>query len=86
MKKVMLCLSIAVPALAQQWEAILPDSVSISDGFINDDNTIELVGYSGNYGAYFRVFGDGNYEKTIFPAPEHVSTAEKSTNINKIII
>lgn len=55
---------------AQQWEAILSDSVSISNGFINEDNTMELVGYSGNYGAYFRVFGDGQYEVTTFPAPE----------------
>ena len=54
----------------QQWEAILPDTVSISSGFINEDNTMELVGYSGNYGAYFRVFGDGYYETTTFPAPE----------------
>ena len=54
----------------QQWEAILSDTVSISSGFINEDNTMELVGYSGNYGAYFRVFGDGNYETTTFPAPE----------------
>lgn len=46
------------------------NSVSISDGFTNEDNTMELVGYSGNYGAYFRVFGDGNYETTTFPAPE----------------
>ena len=55
---------------AQQWETILSDTVSISSGFINEDNTMELVGYSGNYGAYFRVFGDGNYETTTFPAPE----------------
>ena len=54
----------------QQWEAILSDTVSISSGFINEDNTMELVGYSGNYGAYFRVFGDGHYETTTFPAPE----------------
>ena len=55
---------------AQQWETILSDTVSISSGFINEDNTMELVGYSGNYGAYFRVFGDGHYETTTFPAPE----------------
>ena len=55
---------------AQQWETILSDTVSISSGFINEDNTMELVGYSGNYGAYFRVFGDGQYEVTTFPAPE----------------
>ena len=55
---------------AQQWETILSDTVSISSGFINEDNTMELVGYSGNYGAYFRMFGDGNYETTTFPAPE----------------
>ena len=55
---------------AQQWETILPDSVSISGGFINEDNTTELVGCSGNDGAYFRVFEDGQYETTTFPAPE----------------
>ena len=54
----------------QQWETILSDTVSISSGFINENNTMELVGYSGNYGAYFRVFGDGHYETTTFPAPE----------------
>ncbi|KWW27663.1 MAG: hypothetical protein AUK64_2093, partial [bacterium P201] len=48
----------------------MSDTVSISSGFINEDNTMELVGYSGNYGAYFRMFGDGNYETTTFPAPE----------------
>ena len=55
---------------AQQWETILSDTVSISSGFINEDNTVELVGYSGNYGVYFRVFGDGRYETITFPAPE----------------
>ena len=55
---------------AQQWETVLPDSVSISGGFINEDNTTELVGCSGNDGAYFRVFEDGQYETTTFPAPE----------------
>ncbi len=54
----------------QQWETVLPDSVSISGGFINEDNTTELVGCSGNDGAYFRVFEDGQYETTTFPAPE----------------
>ena len=54
----------------QQWEAILPDTVSISSGFIHEDNTMELVGCSGNDGAYFKVFGDGYYETTTFPAPE----------------
>ncbi len=55
---------------AQQWETVLPDSVSISGGFINEDNTTELIGCSGNDGAYFRVFEDGQYETTTFPAPE----------------
>ena len=66
----MLCALLPFVVFAQQWEAILPDSVSISSGFINEDNTVELVGYSGNYGAYFRVFGDGRYETTTFSAPE----------------
>ena len=74
MKKqfIMICCLMVLAAMgyAQQWETILPDSVSISGGFINEDNTMELVGYSGNYGAYFRVFGDGYYETTTFPAPE----------------
>ncbi len=73
MRKAVLLLLLAAwtfPVMAQQWEAILSDTVSISSGFINEDNTMELVGYSGNYGAYFRVFGDGNYETTTFPAPE----------------
>ena len=61
---------LAVMGRAQQWETILPDSVSISSGFINEDNTMELVGCSGNDGAYFKVFGDGHYETTTFPAPE----------------
>ena len=71
-KIIMLCclMVLAVMGRAQQWETILPDSVSISGGFVNEDNTIELVGCSGNYGAYFRVFGDGYYETTTFPAPE----------------
>lgn len=66
----MLCALLPFVIFAQQWKAILPDTVSISSGFINEDNTMELVGYSGNYGAYFRVFGDGHYETTIFPAFE----------------
>ena len=68
----MLCclMVLAVMGRAQQWETILPDSVSISSGFINEDNTMELVGCSGNDGAYFKVFGDGHYETTTFPAPE----------------
>jgi hypothetical protein len=68
----MLCclMVLAVIGRAQQWETILPDSVSISSGFINEDNTMELVGCSGNDGAYFKVFGDGHYETTTFPAPE----------------
>lgn len=73
MRKAVLLLLLAAwtfPVMAQQWEAILSDTVSISSGFINEDNTMELVGYSGNYGAYFRVFGDGHYETTTFPAPE----------------
>ena len=73
MRKAVLLLLLAAwtfPVVAQQWEAILSDTVSISSGFINEDNTMELVGYSGNYGAYFRVFGDGHYETTTFPAPE----------------
>lgn len=71
-KIIMLCcmMVLAVMGRAQQWETILPDSVSISSGFINEDNTMELVGCSGNDGAYFRVFGDGYYETTTFPAPE----------------
>ncbi|MBR6227636.1 MAG: T9SS type A sorting domain-containing protein [Bacteroidales bacterium] len=72
-KKIMMicCLMVmAAMGYAQQWETILSDTVSISSGFINEDNTMELVGYSGNYGAYFRVFGDGHYETTTFPAPE----------------
>ncbi|KWW24666.1 MAG: hypothetical protein F082_1570, partial [bacterium F082] len=65
------CLMVmAATGYAQQWETILSDTVSISSGFINENNTMELVGYSGNYGAYFRVFGDGHYETTTFPAPE----------------
>jgi len=66
----MLCALLPFVIFAQQWKAILPDTVSISSGFINEDNTMELVGYSGNYGAYFRVFGDGHYETTIFTASE----------------
>ena len=66
----MLCALLPFVVFAQQWETILSDTVSISSGFINEDNTMELVGYSGNYGAYFRVFGDGHYETTTFPAPE----------------
>ena len=66
----MLCALLPFVVFAQQLKAILPDTVSISSGFINEDNTMELVGYSGNYGAYFRVFGDGHYETTIFPASE----------------
>ena len=54
----------------QQWEAILPDTVSISSGFIHEDNTMELVGCSGNDGAYFKVFEDGQYEITTFSALE----------------
>lgn len=61
---------IAATSYGQQWETVLPDSVSISGGFVNEDNTIELVGCSGNDGAYFRVFKDGQYETTTFPAPE----------------
>ena len=68
----MLCclMVMAATSYAQQWETILPASVSISSGFINEDNTMELVGCSGNDGAYFKVFGDGHYETTTFPAPE----------------
>ena len=65
------CLMVlAVLGRAQQWETILPDSVSISSGFINEDNIMELVGYSGNEGAFFKVFENGQYETTTFPAPE----------------
>ncbi len=66
----MLCATLPFVVFAQQWEAVLPDTVSINNGFINEDNTMELVGYSGNDGAYFKVFGDGQYETTTFPAPE----------------
>lgn len=68
----MLCclMVMAATSYGQQWETVLPDSVSISGGFINEDNTTELVGCSGNDGAYFRVFEDGQYETTTFPAPE----------------
>ena len=68
----MICCLMMMAAMgyAQQWETVLPDSVSISGGFINEDNTTELVGCSGNDGAYFRVFEDGQYETTTFPAPE----------------
>jgi len=72
-KKIMMtcCLMVmAATSYGQQWETILPDSVSISSGFINEDNTMELVGCSGNDGAYFKVFGDGQYQTTTFPAPE----------------
>ncbi len=71
-KNIMICclMVLAVMGRAQQWETILPDSVSISSGFINEDNTMELVGCSGNDGAYFKVFGDGQYQTTTFPAPE----------------
>ena len=65
------CLMVmAATSYGQQWETVLPDSVSISGGFVNEDNTTELVGCSGNDGAYFKVFGDGYYETTTFPAPE----------------
>ena len=71
-KYITLCclMVIAATSYAQQWETILPASVSISSGFINDDNTMELVGYSGNDGAFFKVFGDGQYQTITFPAPE----------------
>ena len=72
-KKIMMicCLMVmAATSYGQQWETVLPDSVSISGGFVNEDNTIELVGCSGNDGAYFKVFGDGQYQTTTFPAPE----------------
>ena len=72
-KKIMMicCLMVmAGTSYGQQWETVLPDSVSISGGFVNEDNTIELVGCSGNDGAYFRVFEDGQYETTTFPAPD----------------
>lgn len=55
---------------AQQWEAVLPDSVRLHTGFVNEDNSTELVGFSGNDGAYFKVYADGSYESVIFPAPE----------------
>lgn len=72
MKYITLCclMVLAAASYGQQWETILPDSVSISSGFINEDNTMELVGCSGNDGAYFKVFGDGQYQTTTFPAPE----------------
>ena len=60
----------AATSYGQQWETVLPDSVSISGGFVNEDNTIELVGCSGNDGAYFKVFEDGQCETTTFPAPD----------------
>lgn len=56
--------------LAQQWETVLPDSVAISNGFINDDNTMEFVGYSGNDGAYVKVYENGQYEITTFSVLE----------------
>lgn len=55
---------------SHQWETVLPDSVTITNGFINGDNTTELVGRAGNDGAYIKVFGDGRYEMATFPAPE----------------
>ena len=71
-KIIMLCclMVLAATGYGQQWETVLPDSVSISGGFINEDNTTELVGCSGNDGAYFRVFEDGQYETTTFSALE----------------
>ncbi|MBQ6306954.1 MAG: T9SS type A sorting domain-containing protein [Bacteroidales bacterium] len=68
----MLCclMVMAATSYGQQWETVLPDSVSISGGFVNEDNTIELVGCSGNDGAYFKVFEDRQCETTTFPAPD----------------
>ena len=45
--------------LAQQWETVFPDTVAISNGFINVDNAMEFVGYSGNNGAYIKVYENG---------------------------
>lgn len=71
-KSLLLMLGVLSPFMvfSQQWETILPDSAAVIKGFINVDNTTELVGYAGNDGAYLKVFGDGQYEMTTFPAPE----------------
>lgn len=59
---------------AQQWEAVLPDSIHIMDGFIDDDNTSYYVGFSTNgvslaNGVLAKVYDNGLYE--LKPFVEH---------------
>ena len=48
----------------------MPDSVQLCRGFINENDTAEFIGYSGNEGIYVKLFDNGQYESIIFPAPE----------------
>lgn len=54
---------------SQRWETVFPDSVFIRNGYINEDNTVEMVGDFGNEGVYLKVFDDGQYEMFYFTAP-----------------
>lgn len=65
----LLCVSFA--AHAQQWEVVLPDSVHIASGLIEQDNTSYYVGFSQNEnswanGAFVKVYDDGQYELKIY--------------------
>lgn len=56
---------------AQQWEVVLPDSIHIMDGFIDDDNTSYYVGFSTNgislaNGVLAKVYDNGLYELKSF--------------------
>lgn len=55
---------------AQQWEVVLPDSVYLLRGVISEANIAEFIGRSGNDGILVKMYDDGQYETTIFPAPE----------------
>ncbi len=54
---------------AQQWEVVLPDSVYLNNGIIDEENIL-FVGRSGNNGSLIKMYDDGQYETTLFPIEE----------------
>ena len=70
-KPLFIVLYLVIPSIlfAQQWEVVLPDSVYLNNGIIDEENIL-FVGRSGNNGSLIKMYDDGLYETIVFPAPE----------------
>lgn len=71
-KPLFIVLYLVIPFIlfAQQWEMVLPDSVYLNKGIINEENTILFVGRSGNNGNMIKMYDDGQYGTIILPINE----------------